>query len=269
MQGHITGLWRYPVKGCAGERVQMLQLRTDASVAGDREWAVVDADNTLTWQGAVPTLACVKAVCRAEGLLLTGPDGLDLHLANPTAQPGQVRAWNEARADFDRLSATDGGDEAAALLQRATGHPGLRLVRLAPTAWRRSGVNALHLVTQASLDAWQAEVSGDLTDLPERARLNVLLTLDGNDANTPFLEDHARALQTPGLALRITQRCVRCVVPTVNPRTGDLAPQALSAITALSQARWPGQAVCFGVYAEAIGPGELRLGDRVELELDF
>ena len=62
---------------------------------------------------------------------------------------------------------------------------------------------------------------------------------------------------------------MRCVVPTVDPATGEPQPPALDALTRLSAERAPGAPVQFGIYVLGGGAGRLTVGDRVELTLDF
>ena len=268
----VAGLWRYPVKSCAGEAVDALVLDANGWPEGDRSWGIFDAGGELTWMGAYPRLALVSAK-------LTG-NGLELHaegrvLAVP-AEGGEavgVRGWNGERQDFDALQGWDAGDDAAALLRATTGER-LRLVRLSNEAQRRPILNALHVIGESSLlawkQAWPAAETLSLDSLAQRARPNLLLRAEDGGELPPFIEDILTEAQVGAtLTLRRTLPCVRCVVPTVDPGTGEPHPPALEALTRLSAERLPGAPVQFGVYARGDGPGTLRVGDRVELTLDF
>ena len=263
----IAGLWRYPVKSCAGEAVDALTLGADGWPEGDRGWGIVDATGELTWMGAHPRLALVSAALTPAGLSLRAEGGsLTVPLDAGTAVA--VRGWNGERQDFDAIDAWDAGDEAAALLRTTTGEP-LRLVRLSTEAQRRPMLNALHLVGDGSLQAWQEALVQPLAGLAQRARPNVLLRGDDGEPLTPFIEDLFSEARIGSLTLRRTSVCVRCVMPTVDPATGVPQPVALEALTQLSAERAPGAPVQFGVYAHGGGAGKLSVGDRVELTLDF
>jgi len=263
----IGALWRYPVKSCAGEAVDTLALGDDGWPVDDRGWGIVDAGGELTWMGAHSRLALVSAAFTANGLTLrSGGRSLDVPLTGGDAV--DVRGWTGDRQDFDAIQAWDAGDDAAALLRATTGER-LRLVRLSAEAQRRSFLNALHVVGDGSLQAWQQAAPQPLGGLARRARPNIVLSGDNGEPLTPFIEDLFTEAQIGPLTLRRTSVCVRCVVPTVDPATGVPQPVALEVLTRLSAERAPGAPVQFGVYARGSGAGTLNVGDRVELTLDF
>jgi hypothetical protein len=257
----------YPVKSCAGEAVDTLELDAGGWPVGDRGWGIVDAGGELTWMGAHPRLALVSARLMPPGLALQA-EGRVLVVPSAGGEAVGVRAWNGERQDFDPLQAWDAGDDAAALLRATTGAR-LRLVRLSAEAQRRPGLNALHIVGDGSLQSWQQALAHPLTGLAQRARPNLLLRAEDGSELPPFIEDIVAEAHVGGLTLRRTTACVRCVVPTVDPASGEAQPIALDALTRLSAERAPGAPVQFGVYARGGGAGVLHKGDRVELTLNF
>ena len=263
----IAALWRYPVKSCAGEAVEALTLGADGWPVDDRAWSVIDASNELTWMGAHPRLALVHARLTPGGVELRSP-GQTLRVEQPRGAERSVRAWNGERQDFDVLQAWDAGEAAAALLQRATGAP-LRLVRLSNAAQRRPALNALHVVGDGSLQAWQQALTAPLNGLAERVRPNVLLTGEQGEPLAPFVEELLTQAEAGALTLRRTGPCVRCLMTTVDPGTGEPQPPALDALTRLSAERAPGEPVQFGVYVAGTGAGVLRVGELIELNLNF
>ena len=263
----IAGLWRYPVKSCAGEAVDTLQLDADGWPVGDRGWGVVDAGGELTWIGAHPRLALVHARLVGTDLELQA-QGRSLTVTGDGGDAMDVRSWNGERQDFDVLQVWDAGEDAAALLKVTTGER-LRLVRLSIEAQRRPALNALHIVGEGSLQSWQDALAQPLAGLAQRARPNLLLSAEDGGELPPFIEDLVTEARIGALTLKRTTVCVRCVVPTVDPASGEPQPFALEALTKLSAERAPGAPVQFGVYARGDGEGALRVGDRVELSLAF
>ncbi len=268
LTARIAALWRYPVKSCAGEAVDTLALDAEGWPEGDRGWGIVDAGGELTWMGAHPRLALVSARW-ADGSLALEAGGRGLQVAADAGSEVAVRGWNGERQDFDILQAWDAGDDAAALLRATTGER-LRLVRLSLEAQRRPILNALHLVGDGSLRAWSEAMAQPLHGPAQRARPNLLLRADDDgDALPAFIEDILVEARVGALTLTRTLPCVRCVVPTVDPATGVPQPLALEVLTQLSAERAPGAPVQFGIYARGNGAGALRVGDRVELSLNF
>lgn len=264
----IAALWRYPVKSCAGESVGSLALDADGWPEGDRGWGIVDAAGELSWMGAHPRLALVGARLTPTGVELRAQGGT-VAVTSDKGEAIGIRAWNGERQDFDRLQGWDAGDDAAALLRATTGAR-LRLVRLSAAAQRRAGLNAMHLVGEGSLRAWSDAMAQPLNRPAERARPNVLLRAEDGDDLLPFIEDIlTEARIGDALTLRRTSPCVRCVVPTVDPASGEPQPPALDVLTRLSADRAPGAPVQFGIYVHGSGAGLISVGDRVELTLDF
>lgn len=263
----IAGLWRYPVKSCAGEAVDKLQLDADGWPVGDRGWGIVDAGGELTWMGAHPRLALVHARLAGSDLELQA-QGQSLTVAGDGGDAMEVRGWNGERQDFDVLQVWDAGEDAAALLKATTGER-LRLVRLSIEAQRRPILNALHIVGEGSLQSWQNALAQPLTGLAQRARPNLLLSAEDGSELPSFIEDILIEARIGALTLRRTTVCVRCVVPTVDPVSADPQPLALDALTQLSAERAPGAPVQFGIYARGDGAGVMHIGDRVELTLNF
>ena len=261
-----TALMTYPIKACAGVPVQELVLGA-RGVAGEREWAIVDAQGETTWQGAYPRLALVHPRVTPAGLRLEAPGGGAVEVpADAALAARQVKMWSDLHARHETFDAADAGDAVAAWLQGVTGAP-LRLVRLGEAALAREGTNALHLVFAPSVAAVQAQWGA--TDV-RRFRPNIVLAMPagGGDA---FLEESLEALEWQGEAatrLEITAPCVRCVVPNVDPASARVDDGFLDTLARLSQQRRPGATV-FGLYARAAAGTRLRVGDTARMVLAF
>jgi uncharacterized protein YcbX len=265
----LAGLWIHPVKACAGMALQSAQVGP-GGLAGDREWAVVNAAGEITWQGAIPRLALVRPELTAHSLVLhaAGCGSLDLP-RHAQGSPCRVKAWNEQRRDVDSFDGHDAGAEAARWLSELAGEP-LRLVRLGEAALRRPALNPLHLLSLASLDALNARLSacGHPPVTIERFRPNLVIAAD--ERLPEFCEDQLAALHfAGGLTLQAAGPCVRCIVPNVDPRDASVSEQPLAAVTGISAERRPGEPVSFGAYLRAPGHGLLHVGMDGSAELRF
>ena len=270
-----TALYVYPIKACAGMPVRELELDARGGAAGDRAWAVVDAEGAVTWLGTHPRLALVHPRAADGGLRLTSP-GVD-DVATPAAAglaPCRVKIWNDVAARHDTFDATDAGDAVAAWLLRVVGAP-LRLVKLGDAALAREGTNALHLVFAASVAAVDVELAttGRAPSDPRRFRPNIVLALPRDDG-AGFVEESLAALEWHGAdgatRLEITAPCVRCVAMNVDPASAEVDETVLDTLTRLSQRRRAGATV-FGVYARGAAGARLRLrvGDSARMTLAF
>ena len=262
-----TALALYPIKACAGMPVQALELDARGGAVGDREWAIVDAQGVVTWQGAQPRLALVHPRVTPAGLRLGSPGVVDIAVpADDALTPCRVGIWNDLGARHDVFDAADAGDAVAAWLARVAGAP-LRLVRLGDAALAREGTNALHLVFSPSIAAVEAQWGS--TDA-RRFRPNIVLSMPGGEG-IEFIEESLAALEWQADAatrLDITAPCVRCVVPNVDPASAQVDDQFLDTLARLSQQRRPGATV-FGVYARGVAGARLRVGDTARMVLAF
>ena len=78
-----TALYIHPIKACAALAVDELLLDASGRAFGDREWAVIDAQDAVTWQGSHPRLALVRPCLEGAGLRLHAPGHGDI--ATPAA----------------------------------------------------------------------------------------------------------------------------------------------------------------------------------------
>src|SRR6188768_4044703 len=133
MRARVSATYLYPVKACAPLAVASLAFGRAGEICGDRAWVVVDADNRMTWQGAIPQLSQILPLGTPDGLAIASSAGESVVLP-PAGQgePRQVQAWNGQRQAFDLLDGHDAGDAAAGLASTIAGQP-VRLVHLSAT----------------------------------------------------------------------------------------------------------------------------------------
>lgn len=268
-----AALYVHPIKACAPLAVDELVLDSAGGAVGDREWAIVDAEGAVTWQGSHPRLALVHPSFAGAGLRLHahGHGGV---LTPPALVPRRVRIWSDLAAAHEEFDAADAGDAVAAWLADVAGAP-LRLVKLGEAALRRAGSNALHLVFSPSVAAVDGDraAQGRPPADPRRYRANIVLAVPHGEAGVEFIEESLEALewhQPAGvLRLPITAPCVRCPVPNVDPTSGEVDVTVGDTLTRLSRARRADGATVFGVYARGPEGARLRVGETVRMVVAF
>jgi MOSC domain-containing protein len=227
----IAEIWRYPVKSLAGERLKTASV--DArGLEGDRLWALVDPD------GGIASGKTTRRFRKVPGLL-HHRSHLDGGLPVITLADGR-----SARADVPAVDA----------LVAAITPPGWLLQRENSTPYFDAA--AVHIVTTTTL-ATLSEAVGESVPL-QRLRPNLLVDLEHPG---PFPEDSwlGRTVRIGSVALRVVDRCERCVMVGHSQATLESRPRLLKTIGAVNDA-------CAGVYAEVTAPGDLSEGDAVILE---
>lgn len=228
--GRVAGLWRYPVKSMAAERLEAADVSWHG-VAGDRRWAFIrdgQVRSGFPWLTIREQAELAHYRPRfvdperpdASLTLVRTPSGGELDVADPDLAaelgPG-VRVIKQNRGVFDTMP--------------------------------------ISLLSTQSLAGLGRLVGTDLA--PERFRPNILVDAFGGD----FPEDAwvGRIVQIGRLRMRVDQRDQRCVMVTVDPVTLHRDPAILGAIAGNRDAR-------FGVYGSTVEPGRIALGDPVELD---
>ena len=268
-----TALYIHPIKACAALAVDELLLDASGRAFGDREWAVIDAQDAVTWQGSHPRLALVRPCLEGAGLRLHAPGHGDI--ATPAAlAPRRVRIWSDLAAAHEEFDAADAGDAVAHWISGVVGAP-LRLVRLGDAAIGRAGTNALHLVFSPSVAAVDDALAaaGRAPADPRRYRPNIVLSRPPGDAGVEFIEESLEALEWARgdavLRLPITAPCVRCPVPDVDPTSAEVDATVGDTLARLARARRADGAIVFGVYARGPAGARLRVGDGARMVVAF
>jgi uncharacterized protein YcbX len=235
--GHVSALFRYPIKSIAGERLEAAKLGWHG-VEGDRRLAF----RRLADRGAFPWLTA----SRFPELLLYKPVGRQDTTGEPL--PTHVR--------------TPGGREYAltdeALRKEiATRHRAeVELMQLRHGIFDEAGVSVITLGTIQSI----ARAAGRDADV-RRFRPNLVLDTRGAQ---PFEEDRwvGKILEfgSPGTgpAVSVTMRDERCVMVNLDPDTAEADAEVMKAVICMNENY-------AGVYGTVVRTGELRVGQVVSL----
>jgi uncharacterized protein YcbX len=234
IRGTVAGLWRWPVKSMAGERVNALRV-DGRGAGGDRTHAV-----TREHKGAVVPLTAREAP-RLLAWSAAYPFDLDARLdpAHPpfavvNAPNGESFRWGDRRL--------------RAALEADLGRPvGLRRDVDGIQDLRRS----LLLTTEATLQALGEELGGPI-DL-RRFRPNLHLQADAQ-AWAELGWERAELAFEHGVRLRILHPCERCAIPTRDPETQVKWPGLLKHLAAAHEQS-------FGVNARVLSAGCVAVGE--------
>jgi len=264
----VASLHIYPIKSCAGMDVSEITFAPEGQIVLDREWAVANAaKGEVTWQGAYPRLALVKPQYDGTTLTLTTAAGASCRIL-PFAESGTCAfiIWNDRDKRNEVHHGTDAGEDAAEFLREVTGAH-LRLVRLSREAIQRAAAHPIHLISQQSIEELNRsrQARGQAPTSVMRFRPNMVLR-DGENLG-PFPEEHIAQLSGASCQLEIYQRCIRCVVPDVDPALGTIKTGILKSVAQLTADRFPKEPPSLGVYGRATQRGTLRMGDIVVSEL--
>lgn len=275
----VLELITYPVKACAGTSVAATTL-TDAGLAHDRTFMVLDETGEARTQRRNPRLALVKPEVSAGGdrMTLTAPgvEPIEFETVRDTGHDSSRRPSNDPRRRevtlFGRpLGGIDQGDPAADWFTEVLGAPS-RLVRVPPDHDRISDGQtpgpvgyadgfAILLASPPSLDLLNerlAERGGQPLPM-DRFRPNIVV----GGWDRPHTEDLARRIGIGGAELGYARLCLRCAVTMVDQASA--VPSGPEPIRALSGYRRANGGVAFGANFSVTKPGDLAVGDEVRV----
>ena len=253
MSANVTWISYCPVKGMAIEQLDECEL-TEAGVAGDREFFLVDENDRLVNAKGLGALQQIVPSYDAAGILtLSFPDGrqvsqevvfdgaLSARFWSRTVDVRVVEGpWSEAISDFSGRN--------------------LRLVRAHGPAPDRLRSGAATLLGTASLRAMARILGVDEVD-GRRFRMNF-----GIDGLREHEEDEwlGRRVRLGDAVVVPVGNVGRCAVTTQNPETGAPDLDTLKALAAYRSATETTEPLPFGVHAAVAVPGRVRVGDAVE-----
>lgn len=226
-------------------------------VIGDRRYAMLNERGQLLSVTKHPELFGVRAAADPAGSLsLELPDGrlvqgvVELGSARHGLFYGQERPCRVVLGEFsDALSAVVG--EPVTVVCMSDG-----------PAVDRPGDGAVSVQSAASL-AELAPAAGCSQPLDGR-RFRMTFTVDGVGA---YEEESwlGRRVRLGTAVIRPRGNVGRCAATTFDPETGAKTAQTLKALTATRAGVAATEPLPFGVHAEVVSPGIVRVGDAVEV----
>lgn len=259
----LTGLYRYPVKSFAGQRLERVTL--DAfGLQADRRWMLVDREGKFLSQRQLPRMALITPRVESRNLLLQAPEMPPVTLPQPGAEAEriQVRVWHDqCEAQLGEASVNAWLSEFLGLSCRLVYMPDETVRRVDPRYASEEDRTAftdgfpLLLISQASLD----DLNERLRDPLPMRRFRPNLVVEGCE---PYAEDGWRRMRIGDLTLRVVKPCARCKITTVDPYTAETGSEPLKTLAGY---RHRGNKVYFGQNLLHDGPGELALGMPVEI----
>ena len=242
-----------PVRSLAMLHPDEIDL-TEVGVVEDRRFYLIDDRDRLMDRTVIGELVQIAAWTDPGGtrLRLAFPDGTvideEVRLGAPVETPIYDRTgvgnivegpWSEALSAF-------------------AGRP-LRLIRCAQPGGTRLG-NPASLVSDGSLRVLAANAGQPAIDA---RRFRMLMELSGAE---PHEEDGwlGRRIAIGDAILHVRKACARCAITTQDPDTGVRDLDTLRTIIAYRGLR-EGKKADFGVLADVVQPGRVRLGDEVAL----
>lgn len=244
MSGAITSLWRHPIKSHGWESLEDVIVNPGQTMPGDRVWAVAHeaskADGTK-WahcanfsRGAkAPSLMAISARLEGETVTLSHPRRPDLRF-NPDIDQDAFLDWVKPLMPAGRAASA-------------------RIVRAPGRGMTDSDFPSVSLCNMASHRAVEQKLGRDLSIC--RWRGNVWV--DG----FPLWEEFdwlGKDVQIGEVVFHVRECITRCLATTANPETGERDADTLGALK-----NWNHQD--FGVYAEVMQGGEIRVGDKVQI----
>ena len=229
--GHIAALWRYPVKSMGGEALQSLAV-DERGVLGDRYFALKDSDGRLGSGKAskrfrqINGLLGFSAATENGVVVIRFPDGRSMRADDPALASTLTAACGvDVKIESEDQDHVTHRDSAP-----------------------------LHFLIEASI-AWLRARLPDVAIDARRFRPNIVIATDAKGiVEREWLGREITIGDT--LVVSAARPTVRCVMTTLPQAELAAAPPVLRTLTEQN-------AASFGIYAEVLRPGAVRIGDEL------
>ncbi|WP_425078886.1 MOSC domain-containing protein [Ruegeria denitrificans] len=244
MSGTVSGLWRHPIKSHGREALSQVTLIPGQTMPGDRVWAVAhEAAKTDGSEWApcfnfsrgskAPQLMAISAELQGERVTLRHPQRPELTF-EPDTEQEVFLDWVKPLMPADRAASA-------------------RIIRVPGRGMTDSDFPSISLCNMASHRAVEQKLGQTLSIV--RWRGNIWFE------GLPLWDEFDwldRDVRIGEAVLRVRERITRCMATTANPETGERDADTLRALNS-----WDHQD--FGVYAEVLQGGEIRVNDEVQV----
>lgn len=247
MSGTVAHIWRHPIKSHGREALKSVALSKGRTMPWDRAWAVLHSEaktDGSTWahcanfsRGAkAPSLMAINAKLDEveKTVTLTHPDRPLLKF-KPDTEENRFLEWVTPLMPENRAASA-------------------QIVRVPDRGMTDTDYPSISLNSLTTNHAVSQKLGTNLS--PHRWRGNIWF-----DGLTPWEEFNwiGKTVQIGAAELLVREPIGRCLATTANPETGQRDADTLQTL----QAHWGHKN--FGVYAEVIKPGEIRIGDIPEV----
>lgn len=261
---HLGELHVFPVKSLRGLHPKRWTLNSKG-LAFDRHYMLIDNNGRFVTQRQIARLALVDTALTETGICVAMQGEVPLTLKEPNndAERIDVTVWH------DTLPALHVSNEADDWFSEHFGQP-LRLVSFADDVRRSVDPNFADSNDQTGFsDGFPLLLIGDgsLADLSERCgqQLDMIRfrpNLVAYDCPA-FAEDGWQRIRIGTIEFRVVKPCSRCIIPTIDPKTGERGKQPMQAL--LEYRRRADKRVYFGQNLIHDDLGELAVGMPIEV----
>ncbi|MDO4641496.1 MAG: MOSC domain-containing protein [Neisseria sp.] len=247
---------RYPVKSMGGNTLDESLVKPQG-LPQDREWLVASPSGAMMTARKFPQMLLWQTEATPDALKLTAPDGScrTVHISEMT-QESDATVWRDSFPACYGSSATDAWlSEQLGIEARLywLGKQSRRVLAHTQTPLSFADGAPFLLANTASL----ADLNANLDEPVEIERFRANLIVAGTEA---YEEEKWKRIRIGEVEFENFKPCVRCVMTTVDLKTGKKHPQQepLSTLAVFRKA-------IFGVNLVALNEGSVKLGDKVSV----
>lgn len=261
----LSQIFVYPIKSLSGIQANSWPV-VATGFQYDRQWMLIDNNRHFISQRSLPRMALINTDIQNQQLLLSaqGMNPLTLTLAPTSGELIRSTIWHD---EVDTMAVSEEADQwFSRFLQkecRLVYQPTDSVRAVNPDFANTDDQCALSdgfpflLIGENSLNALNQAMS--LTVTMNRFRPNLVISGCGS-----YAEDAWRDITIGEIGFRLPKPCSRCVVPTIDPATGEYGKEPLTTLNRLR--KWNNK-VYFGQNAIHNGCGQLSVGDQVNIQL--
>lgn len=262
----VSELTIYPIKSARGLNFESIQLNPQGPEC-DRRWMVIDSNNAFVTQRKFTKMCLIDTQLNGDELFISAQGFGQCRLPQGGSKSFNSSVWGTV------VNGEDCGDEAAEWVSAFLGKE-CRIIymrndysRLVDTNFATQNERVgfadgfpLLITTQASLDDFNLKLSSAHPELKvdmRRFRPNIVIT-----GNAAWAEDQWQQISIAGIEFSLVKPCSRCIMPSVNPETGE---KQMAVNKALLEHRQRDKQTYFGQNALSQSLGRISVGDTVEI----
>lgn len=261
----LTGINIYPVKSLQGISLQN-SFATKIGLSFDRRWMLVDQNGKFITQRTHPILSQIKTSLSDEKLICS--------LEKDNTEPIQI-LLNQALHDSKSVQVWKSELDAKVLPTAASQWFSSILKTNCSLVYMEDQTSRLRQFDQAPYESHVSFADGypflfinesSLEDLNQRVdeeiqinRFRANMIINGLKA---YEEEQLNEFSIGDATFKMIKPCARCIMININPETSERGKEPLQT---LSTFRKKGNKVYFGMNAVCINPGQVQIGDSLQV----